>query len=314
MNELRRSLRFRLVLAAVVVEVIALSLLVGNSIRINRAALVDQAETWARSTAPLLNAALAAPLAQRDYATVQEVLTEIRSDQALSYLVLTDRSGSVVATAGWPVDRPLPEFDAAMETSDPDHRYDTRIPIALAGQVYGTLHAGLETGFMAEARRKLLLESLLIGVFGVVVSAVLLWVIGYFLTRHLKRLAEAGEAMAKGDLTVRVDVQSGDEVGQLATVFNGMARAMEDRIGEVRANEAKFHAIADYSTDCELWLSPTGRLLWVNPRVLPMTGYTVEECLDMVAGFPLAIVVPQDAPGLRLELARAFSGASASDV
>ncbi|MBX9965752.1 MAG: diguanylate cyclase, partial [Burkholderiales bacterium] len=96
MNELRRSLRFRLVLAAVVVEVLALLLLVGNSIRINRAALVDQAETWARSTAPLLNAALAVPLAQRDYATVQEVLTEIRSDQALSYLVLTDRAGSVV--------------------------------------------------------------------------------------------------------------------------------------------------------------------------------------------------------------------------
>lgn len=183
MNELRRSLRFRLVLAAVVVEVLALSVLVGNSIRINRAALVDQAATWARSTAPLLNASLAAPLAQRDYATVQQVLAEIRSDQALSYLVLTDRSGSVVAGAGWPAGKPLPVHDAAMEPSDRDPRYDTLIPIQLAGQVYGTLHAGLETGFIAEARRKLLLESVLIGVFGVVLSALLLWVIGYFLTR-----------------------------------------------------------------------------------------------------------------------------------
>lgn len=310
----RRSLRFRLVLAAVVVEILALSVLVGNSIRLNRAALVDQAQTWTHSTAPLLNAALAAPLAQRDYATVQEALTEIRSDQALSYLVLTDRSGSVVAAAGWAADRPLPAFDATMNAADPDKHYDTRIPIALAGQVYGTLHAGLETGSIAEAQRKLLIESLLIGITGVILSSLLLWWVGYFLTRHLKQLAEAGEAMAKGDLAVRVEVQSIDEVGQLATVFNSMARAVEDRVAQVRANEAKFHAIADYSTDCELWLSPTGRLLWVNPRVLPMTGYSVEECLDMVAGFPLAVVVPQDAPGLRLELDRAFSGASASDV
>ncbi len=314
MKGVGRSLRFRLVLASIVVEVVMLALLVGNSIRINRAALLDQATTWVRGTGPLLNAALAEPLAQRDFATLKAVLAEIRSDQALSYLVLTDHGGAVVAAAGWPADKPLPPEDPAIEMADGDSRFDTRLPITLAGQHYGTLQVGLDTGFMAEARRRLLMESLAIGVVEVVLSVLLLWGIGYFLTRHLKRLAEAGEAMAQGNLAVRVEVRARDEVGQLAAVFNTMARAVEDRLAQMRASEAKFHAIADYSTDCELWLSPTGRLLWINPRVLSLTGYTVEECLDMVAGFPLAIVIPQDATGLRLELDRAFSGASASDV
>jgi diguanylate cyclase (GGDEF)-like protein/PAS domain S-box-containing protein len=314
MKAISRSLRFRLVLASIVVEVVMLALLVGNSIRINRAALLDQANTWVGATGPLLNASLAAPLAQRDYATLQGVLAEIRSDQALSYLVLTDRAGAVVASSGWPADKALPPADAAIDVADGDSRFDTRLPIALAGQQYGTLQVGLDIGFMDEARRRLLVESLVIGAVEVVLSVLLLWGIGYFLTRHLKRLTEAGEAMARGNLAVRVDIRARDEVGQLASVFNTMARAVEERLAQMRASEAKFHAIADYSTDCELWLSPTGRLLWINPRVLSLTGYTVEECLDMIAGFPIAVAVPQDATALRLQLDRAFSGASASDV
>lgn len=291
-----------------------LALLVCNTMRINRTALLEQADTWVRGTAPLLNASLAAPLAQRDYATAQRVLTEIRSDQSLSYLVLSDRGGSVVAAAGWPAGRPLPPVDPTIDRAGGDARFDTRFAIMRAGQTYGTLQVGLDTRFMAEPRRQLLVESVLIGTVEVVLSVLLLWVIGYFLTRHLKRLALAGEAMARGDLGVRVEVRARDEVGQLATVFNTMARAVEARVAEIRSNEAKFHAIADYSTDCELWLSSTGLLLWINPRVLSLTGYTTEECFGMAEGFPIAIVVAQDAPALRIQLDRAFSGASAADV
>ena len=95
-----RSLRLRLVGATVLVEVLTLFLLVANSVRVNDSALDQQAETWVHSTAPLLNAALAAPLAQRDYATIQEVLNEMRSEHALRYLVLLDHKGSVVAASG----------------------------------------------------------------------------------------------------------------------------------------------------------------------------------------------------------------------
>ncbi|MEO8039695.1 MAG: diguanylate cyclase, partial [Betaproteobacteria bacterium] len=309
-----RSLRFRFVVASIAVELVMLALLVGNTMRINRMALLDQADTWVSNTGPLLNAALAAPLAHGDYATIRQVLAEIRSDQSLSYLVLADRTGTVVAAAGWPAAIALPSADPVIDLADHDARFDTRFPIVLAGQTYGTLQVGLDTRSMTNARRKLLVESIVIGAAEVALSVLLLWGIGYFLTRHLKRLTQAGEAMSRGDLGVRVEVRTRDEVGQLASVFNTMARAVEDRVAEIQLNEAKFHAIADYSTDCELWLSPAGRLLWVNPRVLSLTGYTPEECLDMAQNFPIAIVLSQDEAALRVQLDRAFSGASAADV
>lgn len=45
----------------------------------------------------------------------------------------------------------------------------------------------------------------------------------------------------------------------------------------LRKSEEKFKAIADYTADWENWIDPAGELLWVNPAVERITGYTVEE-------------------------------------
>jgi PAS domain S-box-containing protein len=45
----------------------------------------------------------------------------------------------------------------------------------------------------------------------------------------------------------------------------------------VRANEQKFRAIANYTSDWENWIAPDGRLLWVNSAVEKFTGYTPQE-------------------------------------
>ena len=52
-------------------------------------------------------------------------------------------------------------------------------------------------------------------------------------------------------------------------------RAYEDKI---KMSEEKFRAIADNTSDWECWLDQEGELLWVNPGVEQVTGYTKEEC------------------------------------
>ena len=48
-----------------------------------------------------------------------------------------------------------------------------------------------------------------------------------FLSRPLRKMKDAVEAMAKGDLTVRVSGTKGDEIGRLAERFNYMAEALQ---------------------------------------------------------------------------------------
>jgi diguanylate cyclase (GGDEF)-like protein/PAS domain S-box-containing protein len=313
LNWLRASLRLRIVAATAVVMVAMLALLVANSILTDRAALLEQAERWSGDITPLLNAALAAPLAQRDYATVQQVLEEIRSDRSLRYLVLQNHTGDVVAAAGWPADQPLPPVDVRVSEGDPDGRFDRRVEITLAGQRYGSLQVGLDTGFLRESQSKLLAESLAIGLAALAASLALLWIVGWLLTRHLQRLTAASQSLAQGDYSVRVDVAGEDEVGQLGAVFNTMARAVEDRLAQMRASEARFHAIADYSYDCELWLSPVGKPLWINSRATLLTGYEPDECMAM-PNFPVPLAAPQDRDRLAEQVSRALGGTQGADV
>ena len=309
-----RSLRAKLVLSSVLLLVLMLAALAANSLRLLEDALIDQARVRARILAPMLNAALAAPLAKHDYAAVRQIMRDNRAEDALNYLVLLDENNRVVAADGWDAGKPLPPLEDIESRADfkSDGRFDTQVPISLGGRRYGVLRYALSTSFLDAARSGLLRGSLIIAAAAIVISIVLQFALGLWLTRHLRRLTAAGEAMASGDLTARVAVESDDEVGQLAAAFNTMAEAVQDRVRELRASEAKFHAIADYSYGCELWIGPTTQLLWINSRVETISGFTVEDCHAM-ADFPLPMVSPQDWKKVREAIAGALHGTTGND-
>jgi two-component system sensor histidine kinase MtrB len=55
----------------------------------------------------------------------------------------------------------------------------------------------------------------------------------------VRRLAQATQRMSGGDLSVRIQPQGRDELAQLVTSFNGMASALEDKVGELEQMEAR---------------------------------------------------------------------------
>ena len=114
-----------------------------------------------------------------------------------------------------------------------------------------------------------------------------------WLTRGLRRLADASARLAAGELDVRLPAQSNDEIGKLGAAFNAMAVALSSRIDALAQGEAKFTAIADYSYDCELWADTSGKLIWINHRVQDLFGYTPEECLA-APDFPGSFVSDPD--------------------
>ena len=235
-----RTVRGRLVLAALLVEFVMLAILVGNSLRLLHDAMGDQAREQAEQIAPVLSAALVAPLAQYDYATVQAVLDESHAIRGIDYLAVTDASGAIVATSGWPLDKPLPAIDEHFTLDDDDDppRYDLALPIKLAGQTLGKLQFGLDLKRILVARKNLLTQGVLIATGELLLSAGLLSLLGLLITRQLSLLTAASLRVAQGELSLAPVPEGKDDVGRLGAAFNVMSRAIAERVAQLtRASE-----------------------------------------------------------------------------
>jgi PAS domain S-box-containing protein len=72
----------------------------------------------------------------------------------------------------------------------------------------------------------------------------------------------------------------------------------------INGDERWFRAVANYTNDWESWHAPDGRLLWVNPAVQRITGFSVDECLAM-PDYPLSIIIPEDRASIENAIAAA---------
>jgi two-component system sporulation sensor kinase C len=76
---------------------------------------------------------------------------------------------------------------------------------------------------------------------------------------------------------------------------------------------ASFRTVADYTYDWESWHAPDGCLIWVNPAVERITGYSPDECLQM-ADYPLPMTAPEHRELISEILQEAKVGTSRNDV
>ena len=234
---LRHTVRGRLLFLAITIEVLMLSILVLNSLRLQHGAMTNQARLQAEQFYPVLRAALTAPLAQRDFATVQAVINESRSAGGVDYIVVVDRSGSRIASIGWPTDRqlPYPSEELQLFETKKEPRYDMVVPISMQSQPLGTVHFGLNLSQIVSARRMLLIQGISIAVVELILSSLILLLIGYWLTRHLSSLTRASLEVASGNLSPPPVPEGSDDVGRLGAAFNTMSRVISERVTELTA-------------------------------------------------------------------------------
>lgn len=81
----------------------------------------------------------------------------------------------------------------------------------------------------------------------------------------------------------------------------------------VAPEERWFRAVADNTSDWESWHAPDGRLIWVNPAVERLTGYTVDECMNM-HDYPLPLIDEEDRQGIAKVLRNALKQTSGEQI
>ena len=273
---LTRSLRFRLLLASILVQIVMLAILVSNHLRLMDTHLVRQTENRLAAIELAYKTAVSVPLMAHDYATLRDILDGWRQADDVSYLAVTAPDGRILASSGW-------QGEAALPAPSGDLRQTPLLHVVFAidvlGQTYGKLHYGLSMDFLESARAESIHQAVWIVLLGLLLSSLVLFAIGYWLTRSLGVLAEASSSIAAGNYRADLPPVSDDEVGMLTANFKQMALSIEARVndlaGHLSRQKTLFEALGEgvYGTDRE------GRCLFVNPAALRMLGLREEDVL-----------------------------------
>ena len=105
------------------------------------------------------------------------------------------------------------------------------------------------------------------------------YVLGGRLSRPILKLAEVTEKMVSGDLTQRVNIKNGNEIGILATSFNTMANTLDAKISETAESETRYRELFDSLQVGIYQCKPgvEGAFTWVNKAGAEIFGYESPE-------------------------------------
>lgn len=317
------TVRCRLLLLAIVVEALMLALMVANSLRLLDSFMKEQAVSHVKQVIPVVTAAMVAPLAQRDYATVQAIAEECRASDGIEYVVVTDRDNASVAQS------PRMPTGFAPGTSPTEQltiraagkKYDVDAAISLQGQRLGTLHFGFDISKIKAARRALLSQGIAIAVVELMLTTIILSLTFFWLTRRLSLLTSASIQVSEGNLAELHLSEGDDDLGRLGSAFNTMTRAINERVRQLieakEAAEAGEKARAEGERRYRLaleganlgtwdWDIPSGRIS-VNERWAEMLGYTLDE-IEPHVSFWENLVHPDDVARVRAVLQEHLQG------
>jgi len=290
----KNSLRYKLVAASIIIELIMLALLLGNSIRLVDQTIEYQTKKQIETITPLLNASISTSLFERDYVTLSDMLTGLMAspDTDFTYIRIYDIQGKLYAKVDKQSLHTLPEIDDDIQSAFSDNIYDGISTLSLSGLNIGTVRYGLSIKSFLESKDRLFTQGLLIAATEIILSILLLSFIGYWLTRHLGILLQATSSISKGNYNIKTDIDSEDEIGQLASEFNIMAQAVNDKVvdlqnsqNELEKSKAEFESVIMSMAGAAIFLDLEFNCVLVNHAFFTLFDYTLEETANQPVDF-----------------------------
>ncbi|RXK07580.1 HAMP domain-containing sensor histidine kinase [Halarcobacter ebronensis] len=238
---MRISLAWKWVIASLLIESLMLTLLVIKNVIQLENNLSTQTHIRLNEQKILLQSALAAPIVQMDYATIDAILKETKAISTIDYLIVVDNNNNCISSLGWINCDVLPkiELDPFSSTSLEDERFDTNIPITLASQTLGKVYLGLSTKFYIQAKKEMIVRSIIIAMIELILSAILLITVSKWIIKNLVKLTHTANAIALGDYSQRIDLGDSNETFELQNSFNLMATNIEKNIKDLKLSNKK---------------------------------------------------------------------------
>ncbi|MBI5144923.1 MAG: HAMP domain-containing protein [Candidatus Omnitrophica bacterium] len=154
-------------------------------------------------------------------------------DSSIAYVFIIDSSGQTLAhtfNQGFPVGlvkannlEAAREFNIETLDTQLGFIYDIAAPIFLERSLVGQARIGILQNRIQRTINAINLVFMGITLLIMVIGILLAYKVSSLITRPISKLVKATQSIQKGDFSTRIDVQTKDEIGLLATAFNEMA-------------------------------------------------------------------------------------------
>lgn len=276
------SIKYKAAILIAVTELLLLGILLFSNLHNSRQNLEQQLETQARATAELVASSATSPLLAQDLAQLQSQLDGVIGKHNIEFVSVTDHRGRTLARAGHPL--------SAKDSVNAQYR------ITVADALFGEVNMTLSRAQAEAALNKTTKNNFFIVALEIVLVAVISISVGWFLTRNLKPLIEATKTIEKGDFTVRIPVQSRDEIGTLTRHFNHMAARLNDSMEALEEGNRRFRDMADHTSDWLWEIDTDDQYTYASNQVEQILGYKPDQAIG-VSVFQLMLA--EDAKRLR---------------
>jgi methyl-accepting chemotaxis protein len=129
-------------------------------------------------------------------------------------------------------------------------------------------------------RGLLFIAGLLAGAIGLLLT----WILARAIVRPLRAVTDATEALARGDLSVRIRSPRRDEIGELGRAIDRMAEDLTDRMARLRTQEERLRKVLDAMVEAVFVTDSQGQIVLSNRALAALArgapeGRTVMEVL-----------------------------------
>jgi two-component system sensor histidine kinase AtoS len=302
-----RSLQTKLLWGTVLVICLVMAAVLVVVEQRQRTAVIEEGQRRGEVLARDLAAVSHAALLLYHFTALEQNVARLAAEQDVRYAIILDGEGRVAAHSARPerVGLVLPgDVDRrAAATLDPlvqETRTETgevvddfAVAVLVSQQKWGTVRVGLSRHRMEALIRRtrwelgaLTVATLLLGGFAAALVA-------RRISSPMQQLAEGAVAISRGELDLRVEPTTDDEIGRLAVAFNHMTAqlrqqrtALEGANTELRRRLDELADLKSYTdnilaslTNGIVTVDLDGRVVTLNPAAEMMTGFFAGEVI-----------------------------------
>jgi len=240
----RIGLRPKFVLAFVLQTIVVALLIVGLEQWRVRSTVQDELLTRAEGLARTVSIASDNAVKNGRVDELRAVAEDVKSRPWIDYADFVSADGRILAASQGtpPAGLTLTAGRTGLRAANGDSLHLFVAPFA-GGAGYFRLVANERDAITV--LRQLRWSNLGVALFALAVAIGLAWIGSRFIIRPILELAENASRLADGDMTQRAEIDSSDEIGDLAAAFNTMAANLEKTVSKLVRSQAQLKSVVE---------------------------------------------------------------------